>query len=99
MIETYKILAGKEHVDKNKYFQSASFRGRWHSKKLVKRHTWLDVRKNYFTQRVTNYWNSLCDDEINAQKTGDFKKKYSRVRQYWAAGGTGQLDICSEKNH
>ena len=27
MIETYKILAGKEHVDKNKYFQSASFRG------------------------------------------------------------------------
>ena len=48
MIETYKIIAGKEHAEKKKYFQSASFRGRWHSKKLAKRDTRLDVRKKIF---------------------------------------------------
>ena len=78
MIETYKILTGKENVDKNKYFKPARFIGRSHSKKLAKSHTKLEIRKNYFTQRVINDWNNLTEDEVSAKKTGDFKKKYDK---------------------
>ena len=38
MIETYKILTGKERIDPNTLFQTATFRGRSHSKKLFRKY-------------------------------------------------------------
>ena len=78
MIETYKLLSGKEKVDSNIFFTPATFRGRSHSKKLFKKYARLNVRKKFFSQRVVQHWNILAPREVEAKKTGDFKKAYDK---------------------
>ena len=78
MIETYKILTGKEKVDSKKFFWPATFRGRSHSKKVYRKYSKLNIRKYYFSQRVVKNWNTLTEEEVNAKKTGEFKRKYDK---------------------
>merc|ERR1712074_441361 len=78
MIETYKILTGKERIDPNTLFQTATFRGRSHSKKLFRKYARLNVRKNFFSHRVPHHWNKLTQEEVDVLKTSDFKRKYDR---------------------
>ena len=78
MIETYKILTGKERIDPNTLFQTATFRGRSHSKKLFRKYARLNVRKKFFSHRVPHHWNKLTQEEVDALKTSDFKRKYDR---------------------
>ena len=78
MIETYKILTGKEKVDRKKFFWPATFRGRSHSKKVYRKYSKLNIRKYYFSQRVVKNWNTLTEEEVNAKKTGEFKRKYEK---------------------
>ena len=73
MIETFKIMSGKEKLDSRKLFQPSTFRGRSHSKKIYRKFSRLNVRKNWFTQRVIPKWNSLTSDEVEANKTSCFK--------------------------
>ena len=78
MIETYKIMSGKEKLDSRNLFQPSMFRGRSHSKKLYRKYTRLNVRKNWFTQRVITKWNSLTTEEVESNKTSGFKRRYDR---------------------
>ena len=61
LIETFKILSGKENVDSETFFQLAdsSRHTTGYSRMLYKRHCRLDARKFFFSQRVANSWNSL----------------------------------------
>jgi len=54
LIETYKILTGKEAVDREHFFQlsSCEYSLRGHNMKLSKQRASLDVRKFFFSQRV-----------------------------------------------
>ena len=53
-----------------------------------------EVRRNFFTQRVVNVWNSLPQNVVEA-KTSDFKKKLERalgakgIKGYRRKGGSG----------
>ena len=38
----------------------------------------MNVRKNWFTQRVIPKWNSLTADEVEANKTSSFKARYDK---------------------
>ena len=78
MIETYKILSGKEKLNSRKLFQPSMFRGRSHSKKVFKKYSRLNVRKNWFTQRVITKWNSLTTEEVESNKTSSFKRRYDK---------------------
>ena len=78
MIETYKIISGKEKVDPAHFFQMATFRGRSHSKKIYRKHSRLNVRKYWFTQRVATKWNGLSPAEVEAGKTSSFKARYDK---------------------
>ena len=78
MIETYKIISGKEKVDPGKFFQLATFRGRSHSKKIYRKYSRLNVRKYWFTQRVATKWNGLSPAEVEAGKTSSFKARYDK---------------------
>jgi len=77
LIETFKILSGKENVDSKTFFNLAdsSRHTRGHSLKLYKRHCRLDVRKFFFTQRVVNIWNSLPQHVVEAPSVNSFKKR------------------------
>ena len=78
MIETYKIISGKERVDPSGFFKMAHFRGRSHPKRVYKEHSRLNMRKYWFSQRVVDKWNALTTEEVEASKTSSFKARYDR---------------------
>ena len=61
MIQAYKIMTGKDKIDREQFFQLAdsSYGLRGHSLKIRKDRPNLDTRKHFFSQRVVNTWNKL----------------------------------------
>ena len=62
MIETYKIVSGKENIHREKFFQMAPERGNpelFRGEKLAKNRPNKSLRANTFSQRVVNPWNNL----------------------------------------
>lgn len=82
MIETYKIISGKEGLNPSNFFQmSRNLRPRngTHSMKISKEYSRLDLRKYTFSQRVVKTWNDLTPEEVYARKTSDFKASYGEL--------------------
>ena len=75
MIETFKILTGKEKLNARKLFRLNPFNGRSHTMKLYRECPRLNLRKHWFTQRVVQNWNSLTLDEVEAGETSCFKAR------------------------
>ena len=81
LIETFKILSGKERIDPAIFFRAAtSINLRGNSKKLYKQRSRLMLRQNFFSQRVVNYWNSLPNAVVEAETTNSFK---NRLDKHW----------------
>ena len=61
MIQAYKIMTGKDKIDREQFFQLAdsNYGLRGHSLKIRKDRPNLDIRKHFFSQRVINAWNKL----------------------------------------
>ena len=81
MIETYKILTGKEDTKWNRFFQMAPERGDpelARGLKLFPKRPRLDKRKYVFSYRVIQKWNDLTKEEVQAKKTSGFKAKYDK---------------------
>jgi ribonucleases P/MRP protein subunit RPP40 len=82
LIETYKILTGKENIQATKFFEISNnpYNLRGHSMKLAVKRSRLDVRKFSFSQRVVPSWNSLPENVVTAPSTNVFK---NRLDQHW----------------
>jgi len=80
MIEVFKILNGKEHIDSGQFFKLSdnSYCLRGHNKKLIKERSRLDIRKYSFSQRIMNSWNSLPASVVNAKTVNGFKNEYDQ---------------------
>ena len=81
MIETYKILSGKEDIDSRSFFSMAPVRGDpeiARNLKIRKKGVRTNIRKFVFSQRVVNKWNSLSNEEVNAAKTSGFKANFDK---------------------
>ena len=82
MIETYKILTEKYDVSVaptlalNKYLST-----RGNDLKLDVINSRYDLRKHFFTRRVSALWNSLPNDVILADSTNLFKNKLDKFWQ------------------
>ena len=79
MIETYKILTGKEDTKWSRFFQMAQERGDpelARGLKLFPKRPRLDKRKYVFSYRVIKKWNELSKEEVQSVKTSGFKEKY-----------------------
>ena len=101
MIETYKILTGKEDVNPNIFFQLAQVRGdpdSVHSLKLFKKRYNLDKRGFVFSHRVVEKWNSLSPEEVEALKTGDFKDNYDKRESARKSARTNHPFISGVRN-
>ena len=53
---------------------------RWHSLELVKHRSSLEVRRNFFTERFINRWNSLDQQSLDANSVNCFKNDLQRLR-------------------
>ena len=84
MIETYKIISGKEDINSGRFFKMAPVRGdpeTARNLKIYKKRFTSNKRKFVFSQRVVEKWNGLSNEEVNAAKTSGFKAKYDRKEE------------------
>ena len=79
MIFTYRLLNGEEGISHDIFFSLDDspylLRGD-HSKKITKPFERLNIRRNFFSWRVINKWNSLTECEVSAPSTATFKRRY-----------------------
>ena len=76
LIEVYRIMNGIEGIDWKLIFSKAAYDGtRGHTMKLEKNVMHLDIRKNFFPQRVIDYWNALPQTAIDAKSINKFKSQ------------------------
>ena len=81
MIQVYKILHDIDKADMEKLFQMAAYTStRGHPLKLFKKRCRLNLRKNYFSQRVIDQWNGLPTNLVTAPSLYAFK---SRLNKFW----------------
>ncbi len=82
LIETYKLVTGKENVDYKSFFTLTTNRFflRGHTLKIEKRRSNLNIRQNFFSQRVVGVWNDLPQHVIDATSVNAFKY---RLDNYW----------------
>ena len=81
MIEVYKILHGvyDERVTNELFNVTDQTRTRGHSWKLAKDRSRLEIRKNFFTSRVVNVWNSLTDKVVCAPSVYAFENRLDNL--------------------
>ena len=80
LIETFKILTGKERVNCSKFFELADVTSglRGHSLKLFKPRCHTTIRQNFFSSRIVNEWNKLPQEVIDAPSINAFKNRLDR---------------------
>jgi hypothetical protein len=82
MIELHKIMSCESNAQKSLLFKSVNENSRTHctrgntNQNLFKHHVRSEVRRNFFTQRVVNGWNSLPLEVKSAASTLAFKISY-----------------------
>lgn len=83
LIETYKIITGKEKVRIEDFFNfhQSNYELRGHQYKLVTKRSRLEVRRNYFSQRVVGPWNRLPSHVVEATTVNTFKNRFDRLKK------------------
>ena len=81
----YKVLTGLEEVDKCQWFSMASEAARTtrvmdHRLNVRVRHGRLDVRRNFFSVRVTGHWNRIPGHIKDLKTVAGFKNAYAKHR-------------------
>ena len=88
MIQTFKILNRIDKVEPSTWFKLVGVnpprqtRLTSNPRNIITTRSNLEVRKNFFSQRVPDQWNSLPDDIKNSRNLNTFKtkiKEYSRA--------------------
>jgi hypothetical protein len=86
MTQTYKIVSGKERVQRGTWFQMASdsassTRQAAGPLNLKPNASKLEIRRNFFSYRVVEDWNKIPIDIKMSSKVESFKKGYARFRE------------------
>ena len=95
MIQTYKILHHIDDVDPSKFFSMSSTYHSYATRQATNvseigfstTPTWslqkgqcrVDLRRNFFSHRVVNTWNSLPNSLKNAESVNTFKNRYDNL--------------------
>ena len=100
LIETYKILTGLDRVASERMFPMVGeSRTRGHSWRIRGKPFRTEVRRNFFTQRVVNVWDSLSQNVVEAKTLSDFKKKLDialgakEIKRYGWEGGNQDIEF------
>ena len=86
MVQTYKILKGVDSVDKSTWFIPAS-EGQVRVTRMVadplnvrQQASRLDIRRQFYSQRVVDCWNRVPTDIKNSVTVKRFKNAYKKHR-------------------
>ena len=80
LIQVFKLIKGIDKLDYNKFFQLAdNSKTRGHRYKIVKQRCRLELRRNFFSNRVIDSWNKLPADVVDAVSLNSFKNKLDKV--------------------
>ena len=102
MIETYKIMTGKNDVNRDIFFKLAPIRGNpeeARNLKIFKARFNRNKRKYFFSQRVVEKWNQLSNEEVNAPKTSGFKANYDRKEAERKAASSRHPYVSGIRNY
>ena len=93
LIETFKLIHGIENVDSSKFFTRAAGMHSHATRQstvitdgqsaasldLVRKPYKLELRGNFFSQRVINPWNSLPWSVKQSHSVNEFKNNYDKL--------------------
>ena len=85
MVQTFKILNGHDRVDSSIWFITVGdnanrlTRNTAYRNNLVATRSRTDIRKNFFSNRVVNLWNSLPTDVKDARTVKLFKARLEKI--------------------
>ena len=102
MIEVYKILNNIYDPTTTKYLLTIDKDKitRGHDFKLKKHPFKTEKFKHFFTNRVTNLWNSLPDKVVNASSINTFKNKLdSHLHKYMYSTQIDIWNMSRNQNH
>ena len=77
LIEAFKMIKGLNKTDSKRFFTIAHS-SRTRGLKIVKNRSRLDIRKNFFSQRVVNMWNELPEIMVEYESVNSVKNKYDK---------------------
>ena len=81
LIQTFKILRGYDKVEKGTWFTlvgsdvARQTRMTSYKDNLVTKHSWTDLRRNFYSNRVVNLWNNLPTEIKDAKSLNIFKSQ------------------------
>ena len=79
LIEVFKLIKYLENVDYKQFFElDAICRTRGHRFKITKKRSKLDIRLNFFSQRVVNIWNNLPHYVVESDSLNTFQNRLDR---------------------
>jgi hypothetical protein len=97
MVQTFKLVRGMEKIERIELFRHVSGgRTRQDADPLNLRQTRsrLEIRKNFYTQRVVKNWNSLPQEAKNANTTASFK---NALKSFRSGEGERQQDTSQSR--
>ena len=80
LIEVYKYLNGHYDTEKPSFEMTKAPQLRGHSMRIQKQRGRLELRTNYFSNRVNQVWNDLPESVVTAPSTNTFK---NRLDHHW----------------
>jgi hypothetical protein len=81
LIETFKLVKGLEKVPASRFFSEppSSLGVRGNSCKLFKNRARLEIRRQFFSNRVVDKWNRLPQSAVDATSTNAFKNHLDKL--------------------
>ena len=89
MIQVFKMLNGYINIDNERFFCFTSLQHDFQTRAvsnecLVSEKCHLEIRKNFFTNRIVSSWNALPKEVRDAESVNSFKNNYDD----WKAAST-----------
>src|SRR5437867_8651792 len=79
LIEVFKMIKGLNKSDYTRFFTLAqNNRTRGHALKIIKNRSRVNVRKNFYSQRIVNDWNALSVMVVDSESVNNFKNNYDK---------------------
>lgn len=72
----FKIMKGIVDLNYTNFFKLSTTKTRGHELKLFKQRNRLNVRRNFFSQRIVKSWNELPEEIVNCTTVLHFEKLY-----------------------
>ena len=81
MITTYEIFHGLVDTDPSEFFKINQNKTRGHRCNVVLNKCRLDVRRNFYPQRIVKEWNYLSANIVKAKDAITFEKLFDRLHR------------------